>query len=449
MRRDNTDRVRKFITGYGYTAMLLVLLCIAAVTGNEIVGTVVLSLLASVCLLLTEDITPCIETVLVTVCLAIRCKYSFNDFWHYRILAIPIIVFIVSHFIIYPVKPKKGECFRGIFAASVAITLGGVGSLMPIQYFSETSIFYIVMLGFAQLLLYCFAVGFFQRERSYDVREKLCKAMVSIIPALTICLVQEYLSRWAEFSEKWTVIPFQWRNNCATLLMLAMPFAFYYARKHFSAFYLGFLSLAAIVLSGSRGGLIFGVIEFMLCTAVLFACDKEHRKYIVITAAVIAALAVLQWKALLELVEYTIERLFSVKENSIRLELIPRCIDDFKTNPLFGRGLIYMGNRDVHKSAKFTLCWYHNSLAQVIGSMGICGIVGYAFLNYQRIRVFVKNINSLSAAFFLSFIGLEMMSLVNPGIFAPFPYLSLITLFFAAIETKYAQPAGVQCDKKE
>jgi hypothetical protein len=35
---------------------------------------------------------------------------------------------------------------------------------------------------------------------------------------------------------------------------------------------------------------------------------------------------------------------------------------------------------------------------------------------------------------FISYIGLELMSLVNPGIFAPFPYLFLITLYFVMME---------------
>ncbi len=35
---------------------------------------------------------------------------------------------------------------------------------------------------------------------------------------------------------------------------------------------------------------------------------------------------------------------------------------------------------------------------------------------------------------FLSYISLELMSLVNPGIFSPIPYLLIVTLFFAVVE---------------
>ena len=111
-----------------------------------------------------------------------------------------------------------------------------------------------------------------------------------------------------------------------------------------------------------------------------------------------------------------------------------RGIEDFKANPLFGRGIGYMGNRDIHHSAKHTLCWYHCSVIQVIASMGITGVAAYTFLNIQRIRCFIKNISFFSLILFTAFIGLEMMSLVNPGVFAPFPYLMFATIYFAAME---------------
>ena len=35
---------------------------------------------------------------------------------------------------------------------------------------------------------------------------------------------------------------------------------------------------------------------------------------------------------------------------------------------------------------------------------------------------------------FLSYISLELISLVNPGIFSPIPYLLIVTMFFAIVE---------------
>jgi hypothetical protein len=93
-----------------------------------------------------------------------------------------------------------------------------------------------------------------------------------------------------------------------------------------------------------------------------------------------------------------------------------------------------MGNRDVHPSAKHALCWYHNSIIQVAASCGAVGIAAFTFLNVQRIRVFIKNISFFAIIMLLSFIGLEMMSLVNPGIFVPVPYLFIVSIYFIVMQ---------------
>ena len=93
-----------------------------------------------------------------------------------------------------------------------------------------------------------------------------------------------------------------------------------------------------------------------------------------------------------------------------------------------------MGNSDVHNNAEFTLCWYHCSPIQSLGSFGIVGVAAYGYLIYLRIRTLAKNFTFFNIAMFLSYIGLEMMSLVNPGIFVPFPYLFLVTIYFVVME---------------
>ena len=427
-------KIRKFLLSPFYSLLLLLMTLVSIITGNEVVGAIIMAITGSLCFMLCENIMPFIQTALVMICFVIRCKYSFNDFWHYKILAIPVLIFLCSRFFIYPVKLKKGSCFWGIFLSSIAVTSGGVGYLIPKQYFSETSVFYIATLGFGQLLFYCFFLGEFQKDCYKNLDEDIFRAVVPVIPTLFICVLQEYISRWSEFTAKMSVIPFQWRNNSATILMLAMPFAFYLIKKHWSFALFAIMDYITIILSGSRGGLLFGSLELVILTVILYKNEKKLRKFIIIFCIFAVLLVIAERKAFLSLISYTIQRLFSTEENSIRLELIPRCIADFKANPLFGKGLIYMGNRDVHKSAKFTLCWYHNSVAQVVGSMGIMGIAGYSFLNFKRVKCFIKSKCPVKTALFLSFISLEMMSLVNPGIFAPFPYLTMVTLFFALMD---------------
>ena len=216
--------------------------------------------------------------------------------------------------------------------------------------------------------------------------------------------------------------------------MLAMPFAFYLSAKDFGLFFIGIIDYILILFTGSRGGMLFGLIELIICIAVMFILDKRHRPAIAAIVGVSLVVPCLTYKTWIDTLSYTLLRLIDPKENSIRLQLIPRGIGDFKSNPIFGRGIGYMGNRDVHKSADFALCWYHCSPIQVIGSFGIVGIVAYGYLIYLRIKTLMKNLTFFNIIMFISYIGLGMMSLVNPGIFAPFPYLFLITLYFVMME---------------
>lgn len=428
------DKIKKFLASDLYTAILFVGACIVIFAGKEVIGTLIFALAIALTMALTDDLIPALQGVLFTVCFAIRCKHSFDEFIKYWYLAIPIVILFFTHFFRFRTKLSKGKCFWAIFAASAATSLGGLGTISAKEYFSATSIFYIIMLGFGMLLVYCYLCSALKQREEYEFSERFSKLMSSIIPMLTVCLFQEYFSRRDEFLEVLGVIPFQWRNNASTLLMLAMPFAFYLSAKFYGWFYIGMLSYAAILFSGSRGGMIFGLAELILCFAIMLFIDKKHRLHTVITICICLIGVFLFRKALFDVISYTLERLLDPDENSIRLGLIPRGIEDFLSNPVFGRGLGYMGNRDIHQSAKFTLCWYHCSPIQVIGSFGTVGILAYGYLVFTRIKLLIKNLTFFNIMIFASYIGIEMMSLVNPGVFAPFPYLFLVTAFFVIIE---------------
>ena len=93
-----------------------------------------------------------------------------------------------------------------------------------------------------------------------------------------------------------------------------------------------------------------------------------------------------------------------------------------------------MGNRDIFKNKDGALCWYHCEPIQIAASFGIIGIVVFLYQFIKRIKAIWQKKTLFSLTVFLSYIGLELMSLVNPGILCPMPYLLLITLFLVIIE---------------
>jgi hypothetical protein len=122
------------------------------------------------------------------------------------------------------------------------------------------------------------------------------------------------------------------------------------------------------------------------------------------------------------------------ESTEVRAAHYARGINDFLTHPIFGTGLGYMGNRDVHASVDFALCWYHCAPIQVCASFGIVGIITYSYQFIKRNMLIWRKATLFNMTIFLSYISLEMMSLVNPGIFCPIPYLLYVTLFMVLVE---------------
>ena len=73
-------------------------------------------------------------------------------------------------------------------------------------------------------------------------------------------------------------------------------------------------------------------------------------------------------------------------------------------------------------------------IPQVIGSMGLCGILAYGFQIVTRIRTYLARIGSFSSVLLLSYFGVLLMSQVNPGEFCPLPYELLTVLLFILME---------------
>ena len=73
-------------------------------------------------------------------------------------------------------------------------------------------------------------------------------------------------------------------------------------------------------------------------------------------------------------------------------------------------------------------------LPQIVGSLGIVGILSYGYQLVDRFIIFFKNSKFLMFTFLMSYIGLLLMSQLNPGEFCPAPYAMLAVTYFAFME---------------
>lgn len=400
-------------------------------------GIAVFVALEAIILVVCDNIIATTPAFLFISSISIKCYNSFDTFIKFWWLAIPVGFAFIFHFVVYKkeFKFEKGKLTLPYILVSIAVTLGGLGKISFKEFFQGTFLFYTIGLGFGMLLVYFLLSSCIHTSNDYSLRMRISYTMMAVGILCSFMVFHQYLMYLDVVTSEWRIIYMQWRNNVSTLLMLAMPFAFYISTrdKRHIYFYLGLTEYAAILLSGSRGGAMFGTIEIALCLIVLVYTDKRNRTHnlavISLGAIVVCTFARTLWHFFLP----TINRF--LEGDSIREDNIRRALADFKSNPIFGRGFGRTEKEQVdYIKKKMAVNWYHSSPFQIIGSFGLLGVGAFAYQFYARFKLLFEKTTHFNLTVFISFIGLTMMSTVNPGEFCPVPYGFLITLFFVICE---------------
>ncbi len=445
----NIERLRAFLVSEKWMAVLFVITgaiaCLASYLPKaqiEIYGTIFMGYITGVCLLIVRDIMGWLTPALFTYFIAIRCYDSLDTFMGLKIFFIPLIFMLLFHFIVYR-KPLnfKGSQLKPMIFVSIAIILGGLGFIDPKEYFGGSSLYHMIGLGFGMVLIYGYFNAHIEVRRDYSLIDKLTKIMVVVGLFGSFMIIMHYAININEVIDKGHTLYLRWRNNLSTILMITMPFTFLMANKKSYASIFGFIFYGAMLLTGSRGGMIFGAIELIMCIVMFVLYDKRRRlAYIIICGCILCGFLIFA-PQITEFLTYTVNRIFRAlngvllgENTETRVAHYARGIEDFLNQPIFGTGLGYMGNRDIFKNKEGSLCFYHCEPIQVAASFGIVGILAFGYQFIKRNILIWKKATLFNMTIFLSYISLEMMSLVNPGILCPMPYLMLITLFMVVVE---------------
>lgn len=325
----------------------------------------------------------------------------------------------------------------GVIAVAVAITLSGLFTLTPEEYFSPIPLLCTLCLGVGAILVYLFVRGGMTVERRYSLADRAAASMylVGILFAfmiLRLFLIEPQL--W-DFEKTTGILSWLawWRNGMATLLVMILPFIAYFAvTRHPLHMISAFFVYAAGVISGSRGMAVCGAIVLFLCCLYFVAYRRRWR--IPFVAAILAVLVFgfLFRGAILEFcrdfLRFTLD-LDSWREEE-RVKFFLRSFEDFLENPFFGVGFGYRGNYDIKE---LVVNWYHSLLPQIIGGSGIVGILAYGYQGYLRTRLILAAPRKPFAwALILSYFGILIYSQIDPGLSSPFALVSVI--LFAVLE---------------
>lgn len=444
------ENLRKFLLSDKWIAILFTVAGIFACLHSffpksqfQIWGTVVLAYFTGFTFVVTGDILAMLIPTLFTYLIAMRCYNSLSAFMNIAWILVPLVFVILFNIVAYRKKlSAKGSQFKAMLFVSVAVTLGGVGFISAKEYFAGSSLYHMLGMGFGMLLVYCFLFAKIDTDIDYSLIDKLTKIMVVVGLFATFMVFSHYIININTVIDKGGIFYIRWRNNASTILMMAMPFAFLRSNRKSYATIFGFLFFLAMLLTGSRGGMIFGSIEIVMCIVMFILYDRRRRLAYAIICLCLLFGVLIFLPQITQFLNYTFVRLFNVlndfllggEDTETRVRHYARGIEDFLNHPVFGTGLGYMGNRDIFKNKDGALCWYHCEPIQIAASFGAVGIVAFVYQFIKRNLLIWKKVTLFNMTIFISYISLEMMSLVNPGILCPVPYLLLVTLFMVVVE---------------
>lgn len=426
--------LREFFNSYLFYVFELFAAFMFVVMSKEVYGAIVFAALLSVLLLVCDDVLPTTLPFLLLCTFTTNCYDSFDTFMAYIPYAPIVVACAVFHFVVYHKKFSVGESFKGIFAVSLALCMGGIGNFTVIEY--AKGAYYVLGLGFGMMLAYMLMKSEFGVQREYDFKERFAVIMMleGLLCALMILWGFYRFQRGDDMPYKYGISP----NNIATMLLFSMPFPLYLAKKNnlwaiVTPVLFGFLCLC-----NSRGGMLCGCALFAVCALywIFSVKDKERLIRFLICAVALVALVVVFGKTVWETV---IQRFINegIMSDDHRGPMIFEAFANFFENPLVGTGILDDDITYGQFNKKGTMTWYHMMIPQIIGSMGLIGIVAYGFQIFGRVKSIFQEPTAWSLCLGLSYLGILLMSQVNPGEFCPLPFELLTVLLFILQEERH------------
>ncbi len=272
-----------------------------------------------------------------------------------------------------------------------------------------------------------------------DGKEKDKRDISKIIVVFGLIAVVEmfllFLTGDAQYILEHKKIDLGWSisNNISQYMLIAIPFSIYLFIKNKNYIYLIFTVILAIgiIFTLSRAtyiGLAF-LVAMVLSLIVIYIIKNRKRidirKVLTICIGIALSLSVvLTFLIILEnngitLISYIMNRFdrLDFLYDSGRLDLFKQGIEFFKEKPVFGNGAYairaFMPTRS-----------FHNSIIDVMASMGIVGLIIYSLIHIKVTLNSYQNKNLFSIVFLTAFISLFLVNMLDIG------YLNSIYLLF-------------------
>ena len=195
-----------------------------------------------------------------------QTTYLMRHVW----LVIPVVIAVVLHFVIHLRRPVfLGKLFFSQIAVSVALLLGGLGSITAAEYFDPAaSLYYVLLLGPGMLLFYFWFRNHTGSNEYYDCRDRLMLILYLIGVFCAYSIIEQSCRSLYAFGGLHGTF---WGNDICEIMIFAIPAPFYFAIKDYRhmpvGVFFGLLMLPTFSLSGIFVGACVTAFSTWICVA--------------------------------------------------------------------------------------------------------------------------------------------------------------------------------------
>ena len=214
-------------------------------------------------------------------------------------------------------------------------------------------------------------------------------------------------------------------NNIGALLAMMIPFPFFLTGKsrYPSLYYLtALLFFAGLLLTCSRGSILFGVIIYLISYIFSLFFSRQARRCfgMHIFTVLLAGVLIFYFSEELRWLFFSMVNAgFASKE---REEIYSQGIAQFLNYPILGGSFfpvdasLFSWSTSESFVSFFPPRW-HNTIIQILASCGIVGMAAYLFHRVQTVILFVRNFNKEKMFVAFSILSLLMTSMLDCHLF--------------------------------
>ena len=206
--------------------------------------------------------------------LFIFCYDSFDTFIKFVWILPLVLIALGVH--LWRLRPRLrfGPTLLPLMLVALATMLGGVGMISAEEYFRPVVLGYVLGLGPGLVLTYLL-----MKNELCDREDR--KAWLSDLFWWGLTAAAAVFAYALPPLLQGDALPFmQWSNNASTMLMIAMPAVAARVRRYPVLFPLLIAIPAAMILTGSRAGLLFAPVELLICIVWLICSTRGRRRRI-------------------------------------------------------------------------------------------------------------------------------------------------------------------------